>query len=237
MDEDLLTFPGGGRLRKIDPRDRQYMLPPGAAVDQPTAKAYQHWPAPRALDQGNSSSCVGHACHALLRCSPIRNSKNIPDPYEIYNAAQLIDEWPGIEYDGTSVRAGVRVLQKQGYISSYRWAFDGATAVNHILNVGPVVIGVDYYEGMMAVDKKGFVYPKGRMIGGHAVTVIGCNTLEKCPDGNTGSITYLNSWSESWGRKGRAKLSMQAFDQLIRANGEAAAVFEVYKPVAVPATS
>ena len=161
----------------------------------------------------------------------IRNTKNIPGPFDIYNAAQLIDEWPGVDYLGTSVRAGIKVLNKQGYISSYRWAFDGATAVNHILNVGPVVTGTDWMEGLMSVDKKGFVYPKGRMIGGHSVIFVGCNTLEKCPDGNSGSVTFLNSWGTSWGSKGRAKLSIQAFDQLIRANGEAAAVFEVYKPV------
>ena len=169
----------------------------------------------------------------------MRNVKNIPDPYQIYNAAQLIDEWPGAEptYFGTSVRAGIKVLARQGYISNYRWAFDGATAVNHILTTSPVVIGVDWYEGQMACDKKGFIYPKGRMIGGHCVIAIGCNTLEKCPDGSIGSVTILNSWGKSWANKGRAKLTMQAFDQLIRANGEAAAVFEVYKPVSQPAIS
>lgn len=230
---DLLVFPGGGRLRSVDERDRQYLLPPRAAAPTATTRTYKHWTAPEALDQGSSSSCVGHAWHQLLRCSPIRNVKDIPGPYDIYNAAQLIDEWPGVDpaVQGTSVRAGAKILAKQGYISSYRWAFDGATAVNHLLNVGPMVIGVDYYEGMMAVDGKGFVYPKGRMIGGHAVAVIGVNTLEKCPDGNTGAVTYLNSWSPSWGRKGRAKLSIHAFDQLIRANGEAATVVEVYKPI------
>lgn len=238
MDEDLLTFPGGGRLRSVDNRDRQYMLPPRGA-GTPTIKSYKHWPAPAALDQGDSSSCVGHGCHQLLRCSPIRNTKNIPSPYDIYNAAQLIDEWPGTEpsYYGTSVRAGVKVLQKQGFVSSYRWAFDAATAVNHLLTVGPVISGTDWLEGMMATDKRGFIYNKGRMIGGHCVLITGCNVTEKCPDGTIGSVSLLNSWGPNWGVKGKAKLSIQSFDQLIRAQGEAAAVFEVYKPVTAPAIS
>ena len=229
---DMLVFPGGGRLPAPDRRDLDHLLPPprSAAAPQPT-KPYQHWTAPPALDQGRSSSCVGHGCHQLLRCSPVRNTKNIPGPYDIYNAAQKIDEWPGEDYDGTSVRAGIKVLAKQGYIASYKWAFDGATAVNHVLTVGPVVIGVDWYEGQMSVDKKGFIYPKGRSIGGHCVIVVGCNTLDKCPDGNTGSVTILNSWGTSWGAKGRAKLSIKDFDELIRANGEAAAVFETLKPL------
>ncbi len=234
---DLLVFPGGGRLRSVDDRDRQYLLPPRAAAPKQTTKSFQHWPAPKALDQGDSSSCVGHGCHQLLRCSPIRNTKNIPGPYDIYNQAQLIDEWPGVDPTilGTSVRAGVKVLQKAGYISSYRWAFDGATVVNHILTVGPVVIGVDWYEGMMAVDKHGFIYPRGRMIGGHCVLVTGCNTIGKTPEGDPGFGVILNSWGEKWANKGRAKIRLSDLDQLIRANGEAAAVFEVYKPVSAAA--
>lgn len=229
---DMLVFPGGGRLRSVDNRDLDHLLPPPrAAAGTPTTKIYQHWRAPQALDQGRSSTCVGHGCHQLLRCSPVLNIKNIPDPYKIYNEAQLIDEWAGEDYDGTSVRAGIKYLAKQGYLSSYKWAFDGATAVNHILNVYPVVIGVDWFEGQMSCDKHGFIYPVGRPVGGHCVIAVGCNTLEKCPDGNIGSVTILNSWGTSWGNKGRAKLSMKAFDDLIRANGEAAAVFEVLKPV------
>lgn len=232
---DLLVFPGGGRLPVKDDRDLGHLLPRRTAGELPD-KPYQHWSAPAALDQGKSSTCVGHGCHQLLRASPVRNTKNIPDPYQIYNEAQLIDEWPGENYDGTSVRAGVKYLAKQGYISSYKWAFDGPTAVSHILTVSPVVIGVDWYEGQMSVDDKGFIYPKGRMIGGHCVLVVGANTQEKCPDGTTGSVTLLNSWGTNWGRKGRAKLTMKAFDDLIRANGEAAAVFETLKPLS-PAIS
>ena len=229
---DMLVFPGGGRLPSVDKRDLDHLLPPPrAAFGEPSTKVYQHWRAPQALDQGKTSSCVGHGCHHLLLCSPIRNIKNIPDPYQIYNEAQKIDEWVGEDYDGTSVRAGIKVLQKAGFIESYKWAFDGATAFNHILNVGPVVTGTDWTEGMMSVDKKGFIYPKGRMIGGHCVVWVGGNALEECPDGNIGSVTALNSWGPKWGRKGRAKLSLKAFDELIRANGEAAAVFEKLKPV------
>jgi hypothetical protein len=228
---DLLVFPGGGRLPSVDKRDLDHLLPPPrSAPGEATTKVYQHWYAPKALDQGRSSSCVGHGCHQLLRAAPVLNTKNIPDPYKIYNEAQLIDEWPGQDYDGTSVRAGIKYLAKQGYISSYKWAFDGATAVNHILNVSPVVVGWSWYEGMMSCDQKGYVYPKGRMIGGHCVLICGVNTVAKNPDGTKGFAVIVNSWGTGWANKGRAKISLKAFDELTRDDGEVAAVFETLKP-------
>lgn len=233
-DEDLLVFPGGGRLRSVDDRDLNHLLPPRGAAPTPVLKHFQYWSSPDALDQGESSSCVGHGWHQFLRCSPIRNTRGIPGPYEIYNAAQLIDEWPGIDPEilGTSVRAGAKVLVKGGFLSAYRWAFDGATVVNHLLSVGPMVIGTDWMSGMMQTDKHGYITPKGSMVGGHCTIVVGVNTLTKNPDGTIGSATILNSWSPKWGVKGRAKITLPALDQLIRANGEACAATEVYKPVA-----
>jgi hypothetical protein len=33
----------------------------------------------------------------------------------LYHEAQRIDEWPGEDYDGTSVRAGMDVLRTEGH--------------------------------------------------------------------------------------------------------------------------
>jgi hypothetical protein len=226
-------LPKLGRIRSEDPRDRNFMLPRQAP--EPPKIHFKHWHAPKALDQGDSSACVGHAAHQLLKCSPIRNTKNIPGPFDIYRASQLVDEWPGAEpdYFGTSVRASVKVLKAQGYISAYRWAFDAATCVNHLLTVGPIIIGVDWYSEMFNPNSEGYIRPAGQLVGGHAVLICGCNTIAKNPDKSSGFVVGLNSWSEQWGIKGRFKLSMTDFDQLIRAQGEAAAVQEVYKPVPV----
>lgn len=231
--DDQPVFPGGGRRRSLDPDDQKFLLPRRAAA--PTTKHYQYWASPPAMDQGRSSTCVGHACHQLLRCSPIRNVKNIPDPYTIYKQAQLIDEWPGQEpsYFGTSVRAGVKVLQKAGYISSYFWAFDGATAANHVLNVSPVILGVNWYSGMMRPNRHGYLELSGQIEGGHSVDWVGLNMTASNPDGTAGHVTILNSWGLDWANKGRAKITLKDMDRLIREDGEACAIFEQYKPVAV----
>jgi hypothetical protein len=223
---------GLGRIHAPDDRDRQFMLPRQAEV-APTV-TYKYWTAPQPLDQGATSTCVGHGWFHYLKCSPVRNIEKIPSPYEIYDAAQLVDEWEGTDYDGTSVRAGAKVLKARGYLSGYRWAFDGATVVNHLLTTGPAVIGTSWTEGMMSTDEQGFVYPRGRLVGGHCVVVIGTNTKAKCPDGRIGFATFLNSWSRDWGSlNGRGRIVLEDLDALIRDQGEACVATEVLKPVPV----
>lgn len=223
---------GLGRIHAPDDRDRQFMLPRQAEV-APTV-TYKYWTAPQPLDQGATSTCVGHAFFHYLKCSPIRNVQNIPSPYEIYDAAQLVDEWPGTAYDGTSVRAAAKVLKAKGYISSYRWAFDGATAYNHLLTTGPIVIGWSWYHGMMMTDEHGFIYPRGQMVGGHSTLICGINTTAKCPDGRIGFCTGLNSWSKDWGAiNGRYRIALEDFDTLTKDQGEVCVATEVLKPVPV----
>ena len=232
MSDEELPMHGLGRLKSVDKDDLKYLLPRRAVA--PPKVSYRYWQSPRALDQGSTSSCVGHGWNAYLRCSPIRNIDNIPDPFLIYREAQKIDEWPGEAYEGTSVRAGAKFLRSQGFISSYSWAFDGPTAFNHLLSEGPVVVGWDFYSGMMDTDGKGFIYPKGRLVGGHCVTIIGINTLAKCPDGRIGHATGLNSWGVDWGAiGGRFRIALEDFDMLTKQQGEVCVAHEVLKPIPI----
>lgn len=229
--DEQSIFLGGGRLAAKDPRDEKYLLPKRAAQD--STRTYRHWFVPPALDQGRTSQCVGYSTHMLLRAGPILNSQGIPAPKEIYDEAQKIDEWPGTSYEGTSVRAGVKFLASKGYIASYYWAFSAAPLVSHLLNVGPAVIGINYYSGMFNPDKFGFIQPTGTIEGGHAILVSGVNLKEQTPAGDIGSVTMVNSWSPKWGINGRCKLSIKDLDRLIKEDGEAAVVFEQKNPLFV----
>jgi hypothetical protein len=207
-------------------------------VAEPTRSHYKNYPPPKALNQNlakKKSSCVGHAAHQHLRCGPVRNIVNIPDPIKLYDEAQLLDEWSGVdpEVEGTSIRAVAKVLKRMGYIESYRWAFDGATAVNHVLNVGPVILGISWTEGMLDTDPNGFIRPTGQIVGGHAVLLYGVNTLAKTPDGRRGVGRILNSWGTGWGENGRCKIALEDLDDLIRDQGEACAIYEALKPVPI----
>lgn len=137
---------------------------------------------------------------------------------EFYREAQKVDEWPGEDYAGSSVRAGAKVLQARGLVSEYRWAFTLDDVVLALLEVGPVVVGTDWYEAMFEPDEDGFLRPEGAVAGGHAYLLNGVSVGAR-------KLRIKNSWSKSWGVNGRAYLDFQDFEELL-AGGEACLAME-----------
>lgn len=173
------------------------------------------------LDQGSDGACVGFGTSGELAAEP-ESVKDISNTFalQFYHDAQRIDEWPGEDYEGTSVLAGAKVAVNRGYYSSYLWADNEADMARTVSNYGPVIIGIDWYDGMMDPDTKGFLHPTGNVVGGHCVVVIGI-------DAENGFYTIRNSWGQYWGINGEAKISRADMATLISANGD------VCKPVRV----
>jgi len=173
------------------------------------------------LDQGPDGQCVGFGISGELAAEP-EVVPNIDYNFArgIYLDAKLIDEWPGEDYEGTSVLAGAKVAQNRGFYTSYLWADNELDMARTVSNYGPVVIGVDWYENMMDTDSKGFLHPTGEVVGGHCVVVIGINV-------ENGYYIIRNSWGQGWGDNGEAKISRADMIKLIAANGD------VCKPVRV----
>jgi hypothetical protein len=174
---------------------------------------------------------VIYACDKYLTTWPIRN-KGFKTPEErakIYKEVQRIDEWPGEDYDGTSVRAMMKWLKGKGFVAQYRWAFDCETVVNHVLGTGPVEMGTVWDGGMSNPDKWGYVAPTQSQADdeGHAWTVIGADRQKKNPDGTNGRITAINSWGREWGNRGRFYLTFETLDRLLKMDGEAAVAIEL----------
>lgn len=224
---------GLGRLPAIDERSRSPRFAMAAPRTQRTHRTWASlakpgWPA--VLDQGATSECVAYSCSKFLLSSPIVNipktSCNV-----LYRRAQELDEWPGTNYDGTSVNAGMKVLREQGLISGWTWAFEVQAVVRHLLEIGPVVLGTDWTRDMFTPDRWGYIWPTGSVDGGHAYEAIGANMLRRNPDKTTGAIRLLNSWGPNWGDNGRAWMSLEALAKLLQGlagwPGEAAAITEV----------
>lgn len=101
-------------------------------------------------DQGNEGACVGFGSS---RAMSLLNRKRY-DGRWLYHQAQKIDEWPGEDYDGTSVRAGMEVLRSQGHRPVYRGqtspatlAADGISAYRWATSVEEVVQLLGYEGG------------------------------------------------------------------------------------------
>jgi len=98
-------------------------------------------------DQGNEGACVGFSCSRMMS---LLNRVRYAAPW-LYKEAQKIDAWPGEDYEGTSVRAGLDVLKSSGHcrvgtlgkvypedvnagISVYRWA-DTVEQIHDVLKM------------------------------------------------------------------------------------------------------
>ncbi len=208
-------MPAFGRLDAIDDRDHLHRM--ALAVGQVT-RTDMHWITGPVLDQGQQPHCVGYAWKQFLQTTPRRTLVG-PDGDMIYHEAQLVDEWPGEGYDGTSVRAGAKVLTSRGHLNEYIWGFDVETIRGYVLMRGPVTIGSFWYDGMMNPDTNGWVYRTGNMIGGHAYLACGYSSKRN-------AFRCVNSWGLGWGQRGKFWLHRDELSALIGQGGEACSAIE-----------
>jgi hypothetical protein len=150
-------------------------------------------------NQGNEGACVAFAISRMM--SNLNRRRYAP--WELYRLAQMTDEWPGENYSGTSVRAGLDVVATQGM-----WLpVDGRIDVGK----GPVAKeGIEVYRWANDVkDVAACLSPKdnGKVI------------LDQ------GYVTILNSWGNdpTNGYPHKTRLSLEDLERLVFAeNGECA---------------
>lgn len=222
----MIPHHGLGRLAAPDPRDHLMTLPmPGARAAAAVRLQQRYWGSSWWGDQGATSQCVAYAWSHYLTDGPVVQLPPRPPqpPQVVYDAAQLIDEWAPAAHDGTSVRAGAKVLQQLGFITDYQFAFDLATVVDAVLLRGPVVMGTNWYDRMFDPDPKtGLVTVDGPLAGGHAWKLDGVNK-------KSGMARAKNSWGRHWGRGGYFTISFADLERLIHESGEAAIATEVQR--------
>lgn len=173
-------------------------------------------------DQGRTPQCVGYAWAHWLEDGPVPQSGVAPiiPPRMIYEQAQKLDEWPGENYAGTSVRGGVKYLQQIKKVSNYYWTYNIQTLIDTILTLGPVVVGTNWYYNMFYPNSKGIIKASGALMGGHAYVLNGVDTKQKL-------FRLKNSWGRRWGKMGSAYISFDDMQRLLREQGEVCIATEI----------
>ncbi|MGE0415582.1 MAG: hypothetical protein AB7O80_02150 [Acetobacteraceae bacterium] len=179
------------------------------------------------LDQGQDGACTGFALAAVVNLLIVRNTRQgrRVSPHMLYRMAKMYDEWPGEDYEGSSLRGALRGFFNNGACADGLWgktteAFASLaaakdarrTALGAYFRLRPVLS--DYHA---ALNETGVIYasagvhsgwdnPPGGNIppkaGGplHAFAIVGYD--------ETG-FWVQNSWGADWGKSGVAHWSYQ----------------------------
>lgn len=204
-----------------------------ATIGKPKARVRAYHDGPL-LDQLQTPLCVGFSDRGLIDGAPFLTAPAIgPSAREIYDGAQAVDEWPGTNYDGTSVRAGMKFLQSVKAIASYVWGQTVDEAIAWMNGgYGTCVIGSNWYAEMSEVDRQGFLRePAANLatpIGGHAFRLIWFDVKK-------GGVLMRNSWGHDFGfpdpktgvPTGYAYLRTAFLARLLAEEGEIAAPVQV----------
>src|ERR1700747_2693484 len=167
-----------GRLVEHDPRSWDH---PARTAPLPRSVLWGHH-AP-VLDQGDIGSCTGNAMAQLLNPDPFTNSRahvtqgflTETDALKLYHDATVLDGFPGTyppDDTGSSGRGVGKAAKQEGFIAAYKHAF-GFTHFCLALQLQPVIVGTDWYDGMFKPSSKGFVKPTGSVAGGHEYLALG----------------------------------------------------------------
>jgi len=217
------TFDRGGlSLTSHDPRNRAF---PVRALLSPAPIRDRSWRRWRPIqNQGRTSSCVGQAFVGLTvtrphygLLSPLQR-RAIPDPYDLYLAAQGLDDFEGAEptYQGTSTLAGAKAAKAAGLIREYRWCFGIADVIDALNTLGPVTTGLDWTMAMARPMSDGRPDPGAgeAILGGHETCLVGIDAERK-------EVLGVNSWGSEWSVKGRFRWSWKLLEERLAAQGDA----------------
>lgn len=211
------------RLKQFDEKSRSF---PVTAVLPPKSRLRSlSWAAGSVLDQGQEGACVGFAWAKEAACNPVavpRVDNALAN--SIYHECFLRDEFPDdVPYEGTSTIAGAKTMVARGYMTAYHWAFSIDQVLLALSTLGPVVIGINWYEGMYETRSEGLVSVEGDWVGGHCILLTGL--WQQRPfvgqRRRVDVVEWTNSWGAEYGKRGRGYIPIADLERLLKDDGEA----------------
>lgn len=165
---------------------------------------YKTWQTGKIYNQ-ESPSCVGCAAALLLSSEPkAMEFSKVPKPEFILSEAKAFDT---TEKTGTSLKSGLKALQKLGYVKSYYYSDKIDEILVAVLNLGPLAVGVDYYYSMN--DCTGRLTAAGGVLGQHAFVIYGVDLDKK-------DFLVANSYGVGWGWKGKARVDFATMNKIFK---------------------
>lgn len=219
------------RVPQFDERSRQYGI-----TDDPRFSAAlrtRTWAQHLRLNQGREGACPGFSRAHDLGASPVQ-VRPVDNAFaqKLYEEARRRDEWPGEDYEGSSVLGAIKASVAFGYVGEYRWAFSIDDALGALANVGPVVFGSDWLDGMFDPDANGELHVEGNVAGGHAYCARSVllprsgvvriertfNDVHKVVKIKTTEplVGITNSWGEDWGVLGECFVKASGMEKLLK---------------------
>jgi len=182
------------------------------------------------LDQKSEGACTGFAVAAAINILNQRAQREtVVSPRMLYEMAKRNDEWPGEEYDGSSLRGAVQGWKNMGVCEDEYWPYRVGTnkgeltiaaaknARKHTIGAyyrikpvisdfhaalneaGVIVASAKVHKGWNSPDN-GRIEHHEKQTGGHAFIIVGYNDE---------GFWIQNSWGKSWGDNGVALWSYE----------------------------
>lgn len=175
------------------------------------------WTPGRTLDQGEEGACTAFGVTGDALASPARvnrvQGKPVDNDFAFagYNRIKQLDEFPGEDYEGSSVNAAMKWYRELGAIDAWWWCTTMDDLIQALIQLGPAVIGIAWREGMYETRPDGLVDVSGKEVGGHCLTVNGYSPRYK----KLGEvIRWKNSWGNVYGVNGQGYVKVDDFAAL-----------------------
>lgn len=214
------------------PDFRDYIYEPALIQLQQTIEPPQDQ---KILDQFSEGACTGFSLAACINYLYKNANQDIKvSARMLYEMAKRSDEWPGEDYDGSSLRGAIRGWKNMGVCKDVAWPYKttnpGDLSIERAKDARNHTIGA-YYRikpeithfhaalnevGIIAVSAnvhKGWNDPRDGIIeyhkkkdGGHAFAIVGYNDE---------GFWVQNSWGNGWGENGLALWSYEDWNDNI----------------------
>lgn len=186
------------------------------------------------LDQGQEGACTGFGLaaviHYLQRTRTVHPDEEDVSPRMLYDNARRYDEWPGVDYEGSSARGAMKGWHKHGVCSAAHHVYRGTQdpelfakrwedavrrplgayfRVNHrdivamhaaLAEVRILYATATVHEGWNNVGADGTIAYEKKKLGGHAFAIVAFDE---------NGFWIQNSWGPSWGKRGYAQISYE----------------------------